>query len=156
MVVDEAQDLSPCSAARSPAAASTASITVLGDLAQGTAPWAAADWADSLAHLGKPGGRVVPLTTGFRVPAAVLVLANRLLPALAVDVPPAVSLRTDGECARRRPRRARRDDRGGPPCARRRGLGRRDRARRRRGRAPHGPRGAGIETATADEVEAAS
>jgi DNA helicase IV len=70
---------------------------VLGDLAQGTAPWAASDWADSLAHLGKPGARVVPLTTGFRVPAAVLALANRLLPALAVDVPPATSLRRDGE-----------------------------------------------------------
>jgi DNA helicase IV len=40
---------------------------------------------------------VVPLTTGFRVPASVLVLANSLLPALAVDVPAAVSLRSDGE-----------------------------------------------------------
>jgi len=40
---------------------------------------------------------VVPLTVGFRVPAAVLVLANRLLPALGVDVPEAVSLRRDGE-----------------------------------------------------------
>ena len=44
------------------------SITLLGDLAQGTAPWAARDWADTLTHLGKPGARVVPLTTGFRVP----------------------------------------------------------------------------------------
>jgi hypothetical protein len=38
---------------------------------------------------------VVPLTTGFRVPEAVVALANRLLPALAVDVPPR-SLRRDG------------------------------------------------------------
>jgi DNA helicase IV len=49
-----------------------------------------------LAHLGKPQARVVPLTTGFRVPAAVVALANRLLPALGVDVPEARSLRTDG------------------------------------------------------------
>jgi DNA helicase IV len=40
---------------------------------------------------------VVPLTIGFRVPASVLAVANRLLPALAVDVPAAVSLRRDGE-----------------------------------------------------------
>ena len=45
------------------------SITLLGDLAQGTAPWAARDWRDTLAHLGKPDARVVPLTVGFRVPA---------------------------------------------------------------------------------------
>jgi DNA helicase IV len=38
----------------------------------------------------------VPLTTGFRVPAVVVALANRLLPALGVDVPEARSLRTDG------------------------------------------------------------
>jgi DNA helicase IV len=40
---------------------------------------------------------VVPLTVGFRVPAVVVALANRLLPALGVDVPEAVSLRRDGD-----------------------------------------------------------
>jgi DNA helicase IV len=73
------------------------SITLLGDLAQGTAPWAAADWRVTLGHLGKPDAAVVPLTIGFRVPAVVVELANRLLPALAVDVPEAVSLRRDGD-----------------------------------------------------------
>jgi DNA helicase IV len=38
----------------------------------------------------------VPLTVGFRVPAAVVALANRLLPSLGVSVPEAVSLRRDG------------------------------------------------------------
>jgi DNA helicase IV len=75
------------------------SITLLGDLAQGTAPWAARDWRETLTHLGKPDARVVPLTTGFRVPEVVLALANRLLPALGVEVPPAVSLRRDGALA---------------------------------------------------------
>jgi DNA helicase IV len=97
VVVDEAQDLSPMQCRAIARRSEHGSLTVLGDLAQGTAPWAAATWQTSLEHLGKPGGRVVPLTTGFRVPAAVLVLANMLLPALAVDVPPAVSLRADGE-----------------------------------------------------------
>jgi DNA helicase IV len=41
----------------------------------------------------------VPLTIGFRVPEVVLTMANRLLPALNVDAPAAVSLRHDGDLA---------------------------------------------------------
>ena len=95
-VVDEAQDLSPMQCRAVARRSEHGSITLLGDLAQGTAPWAATDWRVSLAHLGKPDAAVVPLTVGFRVPAAVVAFANRLLPALAVDVPPAESLRRDG------------------------------------------------------------
>jgi len=97
VVVDEAQDLSPMQARAIARRSEHGSITLLGDLAQGTAPWAATDWADTLGWLGKPGAAVVPLTVGFRVPEAVLALANRLLPALAVNVPAAVSLRHDGD-----------------------------------------------------------
>jgi DNA helicase IV len=96
VVVDEAQDLSPMQCRAIARRSEHGSITLLGDLAQGTAPWAATDWAETLRHLGKPDAPVVPLTTGFRVPAAVVAFANRLLPALAVDVPAAVSLRRDG------------------------------------------------------------
>ncbi|GAB1688826.1 HelD family protein [Krasilnikovia sp. M28-CT-15] len=99
VVVDEAQDLSPMQARAIARRSEHGSITLLGDLAQGTAPWAATDWRDTLAHLGKPDAAVVPLTTGFRVPAVVVALANRLLPALGVDVPEAVSLRRDGDLA---------------------------------------------------------
>jgi len=96
IVVDEAQDLSPMQCRAIARRCEHGSLTVLGDLAQGTAPWATTSWEATLTHLGKPDGRVVPLTTGFRVPAPVLELANRLLPALDVDVPAAVSLRHDG------------------------------------------------------------
>ncbi len=96
VVIDEAQDLSPMLCRAVARRSEHGSLTVLGDLAQGTAPWASTDWAATLDHLGKPGVPVVPLSTGFRVPAAVLALANRLLPALGVDVPAAVSLRHDG------------------------------------------------------------
>jgi hypothetical protein len=96
VVVDEAQDLSPMQCRAIARRSEHGSITLLGDLAQGTSPWAARDWPTSLAHLGKPAARVVPLTIGFRVPEAVVRLANRLLLALDVDVPEAVSLRRDG------------------------------------------------------------
>jgi DNA helicase IV len=99
VVVDEAQDLSPMQCRAIARRSEHGSITLLGDLAQGTAPWAARDWRETLAHLGKPDARVVPLRTGFRVPEVVLELANRLLPALSVDVPEAVSLRHDGALA---------------------------------------------------------
>ncbi|RZT82143.1 DNA helicase IV [Micromonospora violae] len=96
VVVDEAQDLSPMQCRAIARRSEHGSVTLLGDLAQGTAPWAATDWRESLAHLGKPDAVVVPLTIGFRVPAAVVAFANLLLPALAVDVPAAESLRHDG------------------------------------------------------------
>jgi DNA helicase IV len=99
VVVDEAQDLSPMQARAIARRSEHGSITLLGDLAQGTAPWATTDWRDILRHLGKPDASVVPLTVGFRVPEAVVTLANRLLPALGVNVPDAVSLRRDGDLA---------------------------------------------------------
>ncbi len=99
VVVDEAQDLSPMQCRAIARRSEHGSLTLLGDLAQGTAPWAATDWAQTLRHIGKPGAPVVPLTIGFRVPAVVVALANRLLPALATGVPPAESLRSDGALA---------------------------------------------------------
>ncbi|MGW1165406.1 HelD family protein [Streptomyces sp. NPDC002550] len=97
IVVDEAQDLSPMECRAIARRAAFGSLTVLGDLAQGTTAWAARDWSVQLRHLGRPDVAVVRLTTGFRVPAAVVDLANRLLPRLGVSVPPAHSLRADGE-----------------------------------------------------------
>ncbi|MGC0331103.1 DNA helicase IV [Streptomyces sp. SAI-170] len=96
LVVDEAQDLSPMECRAIARRARFGSLTVLGDLAQGTTPWAARSWPEQLAHLGKPDASVVALTTGFRVPAQIVDLANGLLARLDVDVPPARSFRPDG------------------------------------------------------------
>lgn len=97
IVVDEAQDLSPMECRAIARRSDFGSLTVLGDLAQATTPWAAGSWAELLGHLGKPDATVTPLTTGFRVPRAIVGLANRLLARLDVDVPPARSMRADGE-----------------------------------------------------------
>ncbi|MCT7351673.1 AAA family ATPase [Streptomyces sp. 15-116A] len=97
VVVDEAQDLSPMECRVVARRSSFGSLTVLGDLAQGTTPWAARSWPALLRHLGKPDAAVIPLTTGYRVPRTILALANRLLRRLDVDVPAPRSLRGDGE-----------------------------------------------------------
>ncbi|MET7651769.1 AAA family ATPase [Streptomyces sp. NPDC005486] len=102
VVVDEAQDLSPIECRAVARRVPFGSLTVLGDLAQGTTPWAADSWRVQMAHLGKPDATIVPLTTGFRVPAAVLTLAGRVLDLLDIDVPRADSLRRDGELRVRR------------------------------------------------------
>ncbi|GAA1370799.1 HelD family protein [Streptomyces beijiangensis] len=96
VIIDEAQDLSPMQCRAVARRSEHGSITVLGDLAQGTAPWSARSWTGQLELLGKPQAQVIALTTGFRVPAAVVELANRLLARLDVDVPATLSFRTDG------------------------------------------------------------
>ena len=83
VILDEAQDLSPMHLRAVGRRCSTGSATVLGDIAQGTTPWATASWTESLEHLGKPEAVVEVLDRGFRVPAAVIAYAARLLPHMA-------------------------------------------------------------------------
>jgi DNA helicase IV len=92
-VVDEAQDLSAMQCRVVARRCPLGSVTVLGDLAQATTPWAPGNWTRTLAYLGHDGAAVRPLTAGYRVPGEVLELANRLLPHIAPDVPPATSIR---------------------------------------------------------------
>ena len=93
VVVDEAQDLSPMQCRAVARRCPLGSVTVLGDLAQATTPWAPGSWAVTLEHLGHDGASIRPLTAGYRVPGEVLEVANRLLPHVAADVPPATSVR---------------------------------------------------------------
>ncbi|MEU7089918.1 HelD family protein [Streptomyces achromogenes] len=93
VVLDEAQDLSPMQYRAVGRRCTTGSATVLGDLAQGTTPWATRSWAEALAHLGKPEGAVEELTAGFRVPTDVITYASRLLPHIAPGLTPVASVR---------------------------------------------------------------
>src|SRR6478609_5047498 len=93
VVLDEAQDLSPMQLRAVGRRCSTGSATVLGDIAQGTTPWATDSWASSLAHLGKPDGHIEILDRGFRVPATVIDFAARLLPSMAPGLGAPVSVR---------------------------------------------------------------
>ncbi|GAA1423566.1 AAA family ATPase [Streptomyces thermospinosisporus] len=93
VVLDEAQDLSPMQYRAVGRRCSTGSATVLGDLAQGTTPWATRSWQEALAHLGKPDAAIEELTAGFRVPTDVITYASRLLPHIAPGLTPVTSIR---------------------------------------------------------------
>ena len=95
VVVDEAQDLSPMECRAIGRRCATGSATVLGDIAQGTTPWAATSWPALLGHLGKPDAAVRELDVGYRVPRQILDYASRLLPSIAPELRPAASLRQD-------------------------------------------------------------
>ncbi|MFX4273689.1 HelD family protein [Propionibacteriaceae bacterium Y1685] len=93
VIIDEAQDLSGMQLRAVGRRASTGSVTLLGDLAQATTPWATTSWADSLSHLGKPDAHLEELVAGFRVPGAVIDYAARLLPHIAPGLTPPHSVR---------------------------------------------------------------
>jgi DNA helicase IV len=94
VVVDEAQDLSPMQLRMIGRRCPSGSMTILGDLAQGTGVWAHDRWEDVLVHLPTPAGtRIEQLRLGYRSPAQVLDLAARLLPATGADVRPSDAVR---------------------------------------------------------------
>ena len=98
VVVDEAQDLSPMQLRMLARRARRHSMTVLGDLAQATGAASPGSWDETLLHLGRPAtAEFAELTIGYRLPGAILDLANRLLPYAAADVAPSQSVRETGD-----------------------------------------------------------
>lgn len=97
IVVDEAQDLSPMQWNMLSRRSSAGSMTIVGDIAQSTGPWARDTWTDITAqltaHIGENLGEAVAsnveeLRFGYRVPAPVYDLARRILPYAAPEVTP--------------------------------------------------------------------
>jgi DNA helicase IV len=103
VMVDEAQDLSPMECRAVARRLGAGSLTVLGDLAQATSPWSAADWAQTLAALGRPETSVRPLTRGYRVPGEVLDFANRLLATIAPGLGAPTAVRREPGALQLRP-----------------------------------------------------
>jgi len=88
IVVDEAQDISPMQLASLARRSENGSMTILGDIAQSTGPWARDRWDDVIEALRFEG---TPVTTselgvGYRVPRQAFELARPLLPHIAPDV----------------------------------------------------------------------
>lgn len=83
IVVDEAQDLSPMQCRAIGRRTTRGSLTVLGDIAQATSPWAVDDWTALLEQLGQDDPQLAVLDRGFRVPEEIVDFAARLLPEIA-------------------------------------------------------------------------
>ena len=111
--VDEAQDLSAMACRAIGRRCTTGSVTVLGDIAQGTTPWATPSWEQMLGHLGKSEATLEILTTGYRVPRQILDFASRLLAEIAPELAPAMSDQAGSRLARRHRGAGRRAWRGG-------------------------------------------
>jgi len=94
IVVDEAQDVSPMQARALARRGANGSFTLLGDIAQGTAPWAVDDWTTLLEHFGKADAQLEVLDRGYRVPAQIVDYASRLLADIAPGIGAPTSART--------------------------------------------------------------
>jgi DNA helicase IV len=98
IVVDEVQDLSPMQLRMLTRRSLSGSMTVVGDIAQATAPWAPSSWSDITDHLPrrKPA-RAVQLTVSYRTPAEVLAVAAAVLAVAAPELTPPRPVRRTGE-----------------------------------------------------------
>ena len=79
VILDEAQDLSPMECRMIARRARYASMTIVGDLGQGTHPLAAGSWPELLARLDRRDVRTLELRTGYRVPQTIADFATRFL-----------------------------------------------------------------------------
>ena len=98
IVVDEVQDLSPMQLRMLTRRSLSGSMTVVGDIAQATAPWAPSSWSDITEHLPRRRpARTVELTVSYRTPAEVLAVASRVLAVAAPELDPPQPVRRTGE-----------------------------------------------------------
>jgi DNA helicase IV len=97
IVVDEVQDLSPMQLRMLTRRSLSGSMTVVGDIAQATAPWAPRRWSDITDHLPKRRPpKQVELTVSYRTPAEVVEVAARVLAVAAPELQPPTPVRRTG------------------------------------------------------------
>ena len=98
IVVDEVQDLTPMQLRMVSRRSLNGSMTVVGDIAQATGALAPNDWDDILQHLpDQRGSRVIGLSVGYRIPAQIMVLANKVMMAATPSLRAPTSVRAGNE-----------------------------------------------------------
>ncbi len=98
IVVDEVQDLSPMQLRMLARRSLSGSMTVVGDIAQATGPWAPRSWDDVTRHLSpQRPPRLVELTVSYRTPAEVVALAAQVLAVAAPSIAPPRPVRESGQ-----------------------------------------------------------
>ncbi len=97
IVIDEVQDLSPMQLRMLTRRSLSGSMTVVGDIAQATAPWAPRSWTEIIDHLPRRRpARTVELTVSYRTPAEVLAVASKVLAVAAPELTPPRPVRRTG------------------------------------------------------------
>ena len=97
IVVDEVQDLSPMQLRMLARRSLSGSMTVVGDIAQATGPWAPRSWDDVTRHLSpQRPPRLVELTVSYRTPSEVVALATKVLAVAAPSIAPPRPVRQSG------------------------------------------------------------
>ena len=96
VVVDEAQDVTPMQWRMLARRVSGSSLTLLGDLAQGSTAWSARSWSDVLGWLGRAPeeANVVELAIGYRTPTEVMKVAEPVLRAIDPTLKPPRAVRS--------------------------------------------------------------
>ena len=98
IVVDEVQDLTPMQLRMVSRRSLNGSMTVVGDIAQATGALAPDSWDDVLQHLpATRGSRVIGLSVGYRIPAQIMELANRVMMAATPSLRAPTSVREGDE-----------------------------------------------------------
>jgi hypothetical protein len=101
IVVDEVQDLSPMELRMVGRRSLSGSMTLVGDIAQATGPWAPGSWEELMAHVPRRREwRMVGLSVSYRAPAEVMALARRVLAAALPGVSPPEPVRHTGQAPR--------------------------------------------------------
>ena len=94
IVVDEVQDLTPMQLQMIARRSLNGAMTVVGDIAQATGPFAPSDWRDVLALLPKHrDAKVAELSVGYRIPRQIMEFAGRLLATAAPGQTPPTAVR---------------------------------------------------------------
>jgi DNA helicase IV len=97
IVVDEVQDLSPMQLRMLARRSLSGSMTVVGDIAQATGPWAPESWDEVTRHLSpQRSTRLVELTVSYRTPAEVIAVAAQVLAVAAPAITPPRPVRQSG------------------------------------------------------------
>jgi DNA helicase IV len=80
IIIDEVQDLTPMQLRMATRRSLGGAMTVVGDLAQATGAFAPNDWSDLLQYLpNKKDPQVIGLSVGYRIPAQIMEIADRIV-----------------------------------------------------------------------------
>ena len=94
IVIDEVQDLTPMQLRMASRRSLNGSMTVVGDIAQATGPLAPNGWEDVVTHLpDRKGSRVIGLSVGYRIPAQIMEVANKVMMAATPSLRPPTAVR---------------------------------------------------------------